>query len=434
MDGDTPGGAGVPIESALLGVTNWWLGKHSREEVIVLVSRHFRPEEVFQENLLMAQACQLQVPSKHKNSPLRSAGEAYIVDLVNSMSMLASGGQPPRFLVPSDQLGKVPLGALSIRDEVSVSARLVSLEESMKKVCAVLERGQTSQSAAVISRLEQLEECTRNLSTKVGQAARFPVPTFASVLAGGSSSVPDISVTPPEQQGRALPVEQGDPGASVVGGAGALGTGARGGNQIRARTRSTSQKRKADDSNAEGSDTGFKFQGRPRNRKVASGSSQVVVEGVGEYIAPAEFYIGNTDSRTNENIIKTVLTRCAAAVEGGEDLTIEKVELLTKEENPRTKCWKVVVPFRYKGIMEKDEVYPTGWKHRTFFGSRNAREKRPRTDPNSMEQQVLREHQEQQLLEEQQQVEMQHQQSELRIQNLESRMRGGPPGNQTSIA
>ena len=117
-----------------------------------------------------------------------------------------------------------------------------------------------------------------------------------------------------------------------------------------------------------------------------------------------------------------------------EDLVIEKVELLTKEENPRTKCWKVVVPFRYKGIMEKDEVYPTGWKHRTFFGSRNAREKRPRTDPNSMEQQVLREHQEQQLVVEQQQVDVQQQQSELRIQNLESRMRGEPLGSQSPTA
>ena len=54
--------------------------------------------------------------------------------------------------------------------------------------------------------------------------------------------------------------------------------------------------------------------------------------------------------------------------------------MLTKEENPRTKCWKVEVSFRFKDIMEKDEVYTTGWKHRKLFGSRNARDKRPRTD------------------------------------------------------
>ena len=118
-----------------------------------------------------------------------------------------------------------------------------------------------------------------------------------------------------------------------------------------------------------------------------------MVTGVGEYIAPAEFYIGNTDSRTNEDIIKTVLLRCAEAVNGGSDLLVEKVELLTKEKDPRTKCWKVVVPFRFKSIMEKDEMYPAGWKHRTFFGARNAREKKPRMEVGSIEQQVLMEQQ-----------------------------------------
>ena len=112
--------------------------------------------------------------------------------------------------------------------------------------------------------------------------------------------------------------------------------------------------------------------------KTASGSSQVLVSGIGEYIAPVEFYIGNTDSRTNEETIKTALQSCAEAVEGGSDFVVEKVELLTKENNPRTKYWKDVVPFRFKSVMEKDEVYPAGWKHRTFFGSRNSREKKAR--------------------------------------------------------
>ena len=75
----------------------------------------------------------------------------------------------------------------------------------------------------------------------------------------------------------------------------------------------------------------------------------------------------------NEETVKTVLTRCSAEVEGGADLVIDKVELLNKEKDPRTKCWKVVVPYRFKTVMEKDEVYPTGWRHRTFFaGSRKS--------------------------------------------------------------
>ena len=114
-------------------------------------------------------------------------------------------------------------------------------------------------------------------------------------------------------------------------------------------------------------------------------------------------------------------------MEGGENLVVEKVELLTKEINPRTKCWKVVVPFRFKAVMEKDEVYPVGWKHRIFFGSRNSRDKKLRIDQvNSVEQQVLREQQQQA---EQAQYEEESQAMQQRLEKLEGRMRnsaGGP--------
>ena len=121
----------------------------------------------------------------------------------------------------------------------------------------------------------------------------------------------------------------------------------------------------------------------------------------------------------------------------------EKVELLTKEKDPRTKCWKVLVPFRFRAIMEKDEVYPTGWRHRAFYGSRNSRDKKARLDPaGGIEQQVLLEQQKKQdqhhldLQQQSMQVEQQHQELqhhdqqvkhqasafEERLQLLEERM------------
>ena len=56
--------------------------------------------------------------------------------------------------------------------------------------------------------------------------------------------------------------------------------------------------------------------------------------------------------------------------------------LLTKEENPRSKCWKVRVPYKFKEVMEKDELYHAGWTHRKFFGARNSnsKQKQPRLD------------------------------------------------------
>ena len=70
--------------------------------------------------------------------------------------------------------------------------------------------------------------------------------------------------------------------------------------------------------------------------------------------------------------------------------------------------------------MEKDEVYPGGWKHRTFFGSRSSKDKKPRLDQgNNIEQQVL--------AEQQKEAERLHHQEErkamqLRIDLLEGRI------------
>ena len=348
--------------------------------MLVLIARHYKPDLVFQAHQLLDQVCQLLDPKVHKNSVLRSAGEAYAVDLLNTMDMLINEKRAPRYLIPSEQLGKVPLGALSIRDEVSVSARLESLEENLRKVCTLFEKqqGGGQPTADTASKLDGLEKKLETLNTKLSQMMT-PAPSFANVASAQGPGLPSIAVTPPGQ------VAHGGQD-----GAGALGTGVGG---RRPRLGSNSVKRKVEETHQEDAE-GFKKPGRPRQRKTASGSSQVQVADVGEYIAGAEFYIGNTDGRTNAETIKTVLTRCAAAVDGGIDLVVDKVELLTKERDPRTKCWKVAVPFRFKSIMEKDEVYPAGWKHRTFFGSRNTKEKRPRLDQaNGIEQQVLNEQQ-----------------------------------------
>ena len=397
---DSGGGGKAFLESSVLGIINWWHKRHTRGEVLVLISRHYRSEEVLKANQLLAQTCQLPEPITHKNSQLRSAGEANATDLLDNLGILDDEKRAPRYLVPSDDLGKIPLGALSIRDEVSVSARLESLEESMRKVCSALEKSQSHATSTLAATVEKLEK-----NMKPGQ------PSFASVVGAYNRSAPVISVTPPSQQdggGLQVPAHVLHEGASAPGTS--VGT--------RERSRSPSQKRKANEEKSD--DDGFRRQGRQRQRKTASGTSQVNVEGVGEYIAPVEFYIGNTDKRTTEDTISKVLKRCAAAVEGGEDLIVEKVELLTKEDEPRTKCWKVVVPFRFKSLMERDDVYPGGWKHRTFFCSRNSRGKKSRLDSASnIEQQVLQEQQR----ETERQLQLQ-QDTDLstKMQLLESRM------------
>ena len=77
-----------------------------------------------------------------------------------------------------------------------------------------------------------------------------------------------------------------------------------------------------------------------------------------------------------------MLVKCAKGVDATTQFSVVEVEQLAVHiENPRTKCWKVVVPYKYKEMMEKGELYPPGWTHRKFFGPRkSAQNKSARQD------------------------------------------------------
>ena len=78
--------------------------------------------------------------------------------------------------------------------------------------------------------------------------------------------------------------------------------------------------------------------------------------------------------------------KCAAQLT--KDLQVLEVKCLTNGiENPRTKSWKVRVPYRYKELMEMNELYPypVGWTYRKFFAPRSVNQgaggaKKPRPD------------------------------------------------------
>ena len=104
-----------------------------------------------------------------------------------------------------------------------------------------------------------------------------------------------------------------------------------------------------------------------KRRPVNHGSSQVEL-GDDALAAPVEFYVGNTTPA-----VKAVLMKCAKGVDTNTQFKVLEVVQLAKHiENPRTKCWKVVVPYKCKDIMEKDDMYPAGWCHRKFFFPRSS--------------------------------------------------------------
>ena len=75
--------------------------------------------------------------------------------------------------------------------------------------------------------------------------------------------------------------------------------------------------------------------------------------------------MGNTTPRATPDIIKAVLVKSATQLT--KDLQVLEVTCLTNGiDNPRTKSWKVKVPYKDKELMEKNELYPEGWTYRKF--------------------------------------------------------------------
>jgi hypothetical protein len=70
-----------------------------------------------------------------------------------------------------------------------------------------------------------------------------------------------------------------------------------------------------------------------------------------------------------------VLVQCAEQVSEelklSEPLQILEVTCLTKPSSDGTplgtKCWKVMVPNKFREHMMRSEAFPLGWSHRRFF-------------------------------------------------------------------
>ena len=364
-------GGGEPISDMLLGVVNWWCLKFGKTEVVDLVMRHFEHAQVYSSCVTLAELCGLSKPINHKNTASRPALVPCASDLVKIMKDLVESKQVPNIAIPVSDLGKVPFDALSIRDERSVSSRLESLESSVQSVVAAVEKLTSLRNPATVP----MPEVTVSASPTDSTTDPSTVQTFANVAAK--------FLQPNGHSNHAGPIRQ--PVHSVAGG------------NLRSRSRSPQVKRGPDGNAVEDSD-GFRRQGRPRyqNRQAASGASKVVVEDVGELQPSLQYYIGNTPGKANEEIIRKILEKCAAPLLGDTrgPLVIESVHCLTKDPDPRTKCWRVVVPPGFKDIMENSLMYPEGWRYREFVGifrNSNKTVKKFRMSDNSIVDQVMAE-------------------------------------------
>ena len=361
------------VASLVLGTVHMWHLKGDRSKVVDLIVRHFSAFELLEARKQLCTAVgEAAEPVARRDSDQRTAAAAQAVDLLDQVGYLDSQGKLPVIVVPSTMLSKVPVGTLLTSDDVAVSARLENLERSVQ---------------VLADSVSKVVAVAAPLNGPVGfGGARARVNSNSGGRGGGQcqgglQGVPQVSVTPPAGftswaglAGAAAAV-QGATGLQLP-----LLTG-------RERLGSDSEKRKRvdGDQNQE-----FRQQGRQRGgRKVAIGKSTVAVDEGGQ-AAPLEYYVGNTTPRANPEIIKGVLVKCAADLQ--KDLEVLEVKCLTTGiDNPRTKSWRVKVPYKFKELMEKNELYPEGWTYRKFFAPRNANQgtggaaKKPRPDDQLVE-------------------------------------------------
>ena len=332
-------------------------------DAVNLILRHFVAGDVY------STMCELYVsigaadkPGTHRNTAERSAGELYAAELFDMITNLSASKTLPKIVVSSLALPMVPVSTLKTSDEVSVNSRLETMETGLKKLTDAVTKA-TAQSFG-------------------GARPRQPSPLPAVTITPASSQQlgvtgqagPDV-VAPGGNQ-----PPQSTTFADVAGAVPRPRLGSQGG-QKRAHAETEQPFIPAN-------------QGR-RRRPVNHGSSQVVISEVGGQAAPVEFYVGNTTPDATESIVAEVLVRCAKGLEPNTEFQVLKVEQLAKHiVDARTKCWKVVVPFKFKELMDKSEMFPPGWCHRKFFAPRKSPNpaKQPRRE-DSIVQQVIQDQQ-----------------------------------------
>ena len=223
------------------------------------------------------------------------------------------------------------LGAVSVGDERGVSVRLEALEaahragmDEMKRMVAAIARG-TAQHATTPDIV-------------------VTSPSFAAVASGNAETGTNQNHTKDVRQDTGILWARSAPGARP--------------------DRSGSRKRQREGEGGEWREVTHQRGRKPRARPKAVTGTATLAE-FDDLAGPEQFWIGNTRASTDEAKVKEVLEKCAKIL-SIDSFSVENVHGLTKEDNPRTRSWKVTVPARFKEVMSDPAMYPKGWSHRAF--------------------------------------------------------------------
>ena len=122
------------LESIVLATVHMWTLCQPKTIAVPMILRHFVATDVYDSMCELATSVGLERPAGHRNTVERSAGELYAGELYDMILGLTATNTLPKIVVSSLGLPMVPLATLTTRDEVSLSARLESLETGLKKL------------------------------------------------------------------------------------------------------------------------------------------------------------------------------------------------------------------------------------------------------------------------------------------------------------
>ena len=352
---NTPGVPGL-LDSAVLGTVHMNIKRGVSPETIDIIVSSFTEEEILGAKTELIESMGMVVPGGHNDTAERTAAYLYARELIELVYELDKDNRMPKVVVSSDQLARVPFGKIGITagEAVPIGARMNDLEETVKKLCVSFEKFRNDNQAKAVEK------------------------TFASIASGNLGAVsknnhvrhgagipPNIHVTGPNGSWATEMDGQGQAGYGHNQG-GQHGRGLHpGGRQPGSHGgRSVSPKRAREDGdNGAGGgqhDGQFKLPHR-RPRKVTYGKSKVTVEGA--EAAPVEIFIGNTNPKATPEIISKVMKQCAQDLPEKVELEVLEVKCLNNldvDPNPRTQCWKLTVPYRFRELMASDDLFYCG--------------------------------------------------------------------------
>ena len=343
---DYVGASRPTVESATLSISMFWFCKYMAKKVTELMEKSFTQDQLYDAMMAVSSLQLLPAPvPKHRSTERRSGLEAQAQAMYSMIDLLDSSNKIPRLVIPMHDMEAAQRAltnsSMPNGEDVSVSARLQSLDKSVSNLSDKLSKAQSLPSIPFVPPAVTVTDTTG------------PQASFADIVKSALSAPPRNNADP-----RRINASQRFD-----------------------RSRSPSTKRNSEE--LDNNSDGYTEVRKKRNKlKGKQGTSGVNLDALAPLGAGGrqEIYISNTAPDLNEESMKEVLLLCYEDLnkENNNKMeeplpTITADQIIVKEktpsniESPHSKCWRISVPSKYSRTFFSTKFYPEMWRFRRFY-------------------------------------------------------------------